>query len=117
MEKWGDVGTEGHELAQQFPKHAPALQSLPQQWWGEGHPSNEDSFKPESRADVKARVSTLCEELRSREENVIVLVGHSMLFKRLLSSGRKLRNCEIVRCVLTPHEDALHEEEVLFRPS
>ena len=46
-------------------------------------------------ADMTARTTSFRTFLASRNENCIVVVGHSAFFRQLLGTEKKMSNCEI----------------------
>lgn len=92
-----DIGSWPHLLGEWFPELS--FSHLPMVWWHNG-PLDDLGVPIEPGAPFRARVAAFVESLYLRDEERVVVVGHSTFFRELL--GVHLANCEIAHYPLEP---------------
>lgn len=93
----GDIGRPPKILAGEFPWLS--FDGLPEVWWYSQSEHPNDAVRMEFNSvepmeELRKRVGVFRQFLRSRPENIIVVIGHSTFFKELTSSRQRLMNCE-----------------------
>jgi broad specificity phosphatase PhoE len=113
LDSWGDTGTPTSILRERygdaFDFACPSLQQ--EQWWNEaggGRATIREGTQPKENAKWKEsfeHVESRCARFRAwlldRDEQCIVVVGHSAFFQRLLRERFKMANCEMVEAIVT----------------
>ncbi|XP_024376003.1 uncharacterized protein [Physcomitrium patens] len=91
----GDIGRPPKILAGEFPWLS--FDGLPEVWWYSQSEHPNDAVRMEFNSvepmeELRKRVGVFRQFLRSRPENIIVVIGHSTFFKELTSSRQRLMN-------------------------
>mmetsp|Transcript_1023 Transcript_1023/g.3594 ORF Transcript_1023/g.3594 Transcript_1023/m.3594 type:complete len:232 (+) Transcript_1023:51-746(+) len=91
----GDIGSHPRKLMTQFPMYAEELLKLSSEWQKDVCGPHRPSRSCESLAHLRTRVGKFRQQLMSRREQTIVVIGHSSFFRELASTKRRLQHCEI----------------------
>jgi broad specificity phosphatase PhoE len=64
--------------------------------------ASEYLFSP-TKSRLRGRIGDFERWLSERDENKIVVVGHSQYFRYMLGTDTMLENCSIIQCTFHPH--------------
>ena len=100
----GDIGTAKSKLIQTYNvKQARNVDfSIIQDefWWNQNIETNKGKIIKESKENVQHRISAFKHWILQREENNILVIGHSRYFREFVGAMFKLNNCGMMKVEL-----------------